>query len=111
MGTAGLRGFVRDTNYAVHGVPAVLTAPDTSPVSCTVIWLSPATETQPRGGDLRRAEARRAMAVRTSEVSSLPRGTRISVAEAPGEAVAEFVLDSVDKVEHGECRFTVVRRP
>ena len=111
MGTAGLRGFVRDTNYTVHGVPAVLTIPDGAPVSCTVIWLSPATEMQPTGTDIRRADARRAIAVRTSEVPALPRSSRITVSEAPGEAAADFVVDSIDKVEHGEYRATVVTRP
>lgn len=109
MGTAGLRGFVRDTNYAVHGVPAVLTVPDGLPVSCTVIWLSPVTEMQPMGLDIRRADARRAVAVRTSEVSTLPRGSRLTLAEAPGEEPADFITDSVDRVEHGEYRVTVVR--
>jgi hypothetical protein len=110
MGTAGLRGFVRDRNYSVHGVPAVLTIPDGAPVSCTVIWLSPATDVQPTGTDIRRADARRGIAVRTSEVAALPRGSSIAVAEAPGEEAADFLVDSIDKVEHGEYRATVVRR-
>jgi hypothetical protein len=108
MGTAGLRGFVRDTNYAVHGVPAVLTVPDGLPVSCTVIWLSPMTQMEPTGMDIRRADARRAIAVRASEAPILPRGSRFTLAEAPGEAVADFLVDSIDKVEHGEVRVTVV---
>lgn len=111
MGTAGLRGFVRDTNYAVHGVPAVLTVPDGLPVSCTVIWLSPPTEMQPAGVDIRRAGARKGLGVRRSEAPSLPRGSCFSVAEAPGESAADFLVDSVDTVDHCEYRVTVVPRP
>jgi len=110
MGTAGLRGFVRDTNYAVHGVPAVLTVPDGSTIDCTIIWLSPPTDMAPKGGDIRRADARRGLAVRTSEAPSLVRGSLFTAAEAPGEPAADYLVDAVDKVEHGEIRMTVVRR-
>ncbi len=109
MGFSGLRAIVRDRNYSIHGVPANIAPPTGPSKNVTIIWLTPITLTQP-GGEIRRADARRAFGVRTSEISALPRGSVVTAAEAPGEAAAEFLVDSMDHVEHGEYRVTVVPR-
>lgn len=106
-----LRGLVVAQNVRTFGVPATVTrpAPDDTPIETSgAIWVTPVTEEQPSGVAFSRRERRRVLALLTSEVPTVPRGT---VIEAPDERDGDtqrWVVQSVEIAEAEHVRVVVV---
>lgn len=92
------------------GCPATVTrpAPDDTPISTTVVWMTPASPEMPTGGSFGRREAARSMAIAKSAVPALPRRTRIVAAELDGGATQTWEVDGTDLVEADCTRVLVV---
>jgi hypothetical protein len=105
---AELRASVRSTNFAVFGVPAVVTVPGGEPVPTLVIWTTPEQAPVPNDGDLRKVEPRRVMAIRRDEVPAVPRGTLIAVSEPLRSTPDLWAVDSMDSVFPDHQRVSVV---
>jgi len=99
---SGLRALMRDVNFATFGVPAQITVPDGVAVTTRVIWLTPGTESVPVGNEIRRAEPRRAVAIRSDEVPAVPRGTVVTIDSE------SWRVDGVDRLEGEHIRVFVV---
>lgn len=104
MDLAGLRSFVREVQFNVHGVAAVVTVPDGTPVATRIIWIMPVTEPTT---DLRR-EPRRMLAVRRDEVPELPKGTTVEVTEHLLEEPTLWSVDGMADVLPDQHRCYVV---
>ena len=64
MDLSSLRALVRNLNFSAHGIDVSLEAdPPGDPIATRGIWLSPETEDQPNGLDLRRRERSYVLAV------------------------------------------------
>lgn len=86
-------------------------APDDTPVTTDVVWMSPLTETFPGGATLGRREAVRALAIAKADVPVVPRRTRIVVAEIEGGTTRTWEVDTVDQIEADCTRVLVVPTP
>lgn len=107
MSYATRRAGVVARNFRTFAVDATVTrpAPDDTPIQTLrangggVLWLTPRTEDGPVGSFGRR-EARRVVALKRSEVSTCPMGTRITATDETGTAgtweVDAFVLDEAE---------------
>lgn len=111
MDLSPLRALVTSLNFSTHGVAATVTRPSQAAIVTTVIWLTAVTEDLPAGFDLQRATARKAIAVPTADVPTLPRGTVIVAAEAVGGAVKTWTVDGIARVEPGQIRAIVIEGP
>jgi len=114
MGFEGLRDLVLTTNRAVFGVPATVVRPqpDIVPISATVIWVTeglaqPLTDVGPRESSIQMREPFRVMALKVSEVPTVPRGTVIEAAQ-PGGTVRKWIVDGTELVTADERRVIVV---
>jgi hypothetical protein len=111
MDLGSLRTLVREVNVLAHGVAATVTrpAPDNTPVSTTGIWLvTPLTEDQPFGIDVRRVDARRVLAItKTTALGTMPRGTVIAAAEEPGGTVKTWRVDGIERADVNYWRVIV----
>jgi hypothetical protein len=99
MDLGPLRALALDLTSSAHGVTATVTrpAPDNSPIVTRGIWItSPLGESRPYGTDLQRRDPRRVLALPRSAVSTLPRGSIVVAAEAPGGAVKVWRVDGLD---------------
>lgn len=109
MDLAALRSLVRETNFAVHGVPAVVTPPASASVETRIIWADrEATALVPGEGSFQRVEPRRIMAIRRDEVEAVPRGTIVAVTEHLLDAPTGWKVDAMDQVESDHFRVVVV---
>ena len=108
MDLAAVRSLVREVNFSVHGVPALVTIPDGPAVETSIIWLTPITEQVPGGTDLRRADPKRLMALRRDCIPTVPRGTRVEVTEHLQESPDLWTVDAVERVEPDHHRVIVV---
>jgi len=108
MDLAGLRSLVREVNFGTHGIPAVVTPPDADPVETRIIWLSPTTDSPPTGNEVRRADARRVMAIRRDDVPAVPRGTVIEVTEHLLTDPALWKSDAMEEVFSDHHRVVVL---
>ncbi len=89
------------------GIDVVVTrpAPDDDPIEATGIWMTPPPLDVPLSSGFQRREARRSMALRRSEVPTVPQGTVI-LAAAPGQSDA--VHWRVDAPEIVEAEYVTV---
>ena len=95
MDLDGLRSLVRDLNFQAHGVPATVDG-----VATRIIWVSPATNAVPTGGDFRRSEAKRTVAIRRDEVPAVPLGSLI-VTGLDQVVPDSWRVDAMDDVQPG----------
>jgi hypothetical protein len=105
---AALRSLVREVNFGVHGVAAVVTVPDGEPVATSVIWLTPASDSAPIGATFQRADPQRRMAIRRDDVPVLPRGTIVEVTEHLRDETASWSVDSIESVRPDHYKVVVV---
>lgn len=113
MDLGSLRTLVHDVNFGVQGVDATLTRPfpDEVPVSTRVIWLGPDTEDVPVGTAFQRRESRRVVAIRRTDVASVPRGSILEAPEYAGGPVQRWRVDGVHHTTPEHVRVTVVPDP
>lgn len=92
------------------GLPATVTrpAPDDTPLTATVVWITPQTMDSPGGSPFGRREAVRSLGISRAQVATVPRGTRIQVAEQDGDAVRTWQVDELEIVEADHVRALVV---
>lgn len=109
MDLGSLRTLALSVNFATHGVDATVTrpAPDDTPIAARVIFLTPETEDYPIGGEFTRRDAARVVALRRSEVPTVPIRTVIQAPELAGGTVKTWRVDGVAKVEADQVRVTV----
>ncbi len=91
------------------GLDATVTPPASAPVVTRALWLPHITEDLPGDGTLRRAEARRRLAIELADVPSIPRGTIVSVPEFKGQPSELWKVDEADRVDHDHFRLVVVK--
>ena len=70
---------------------------------------SPLSLDYPPTGELRRLEAKRVLAIPTSEVPKVPVKTEIVAPEYPGATVATWTVDSIDHYDYDHVRVIVLR--
>ena len=99
-----------DPLFSAFGVPAVVTrpAPDDAPIDTTVVWVMPQAELLPMGMDLQRRERKYLLALRRDQVSTLPRLTTIEAAEADGQAIKTWRVDSIESIDTESIRAWVM---
>lgn len=101
-----------DVLFTTMGLAAIVTrpAPDDTPLTTQVIWLTPKAETPPFGVDLPRRDPRRVLSVpRSDELPALPRGTVIVCAEREGQTDKTWRVDGyAQPVTPDEMRVLVV---
>ena len=98
MDYGALRTMTLDMQFSVYGVPATVTPVNGDATDAMVIWLPPLQEDLAYSSqELQRREPRRILAVRTAEVPSLPRGSRIVAAEYGSSAARTWKVDGVVK--------------
>lgn len=106
MDLAAFRALVREINFRVHGVAAVVTVPNGTPVATPIIWMTSQTEASP--GTLARSEVHHVMAIRRDDVPVVPRGTLVAVCEHLRTAPALWRVDSQEAVYPDHARVWVV---
>jgi hypothetical protein len=91
------------------GLPAAVTPPGGATFQTTVIWLPPVTVEHPSSASLQRAEARRVLSFPvTPDVTSVPRGTVVVVAEFKGQPDKSWKVDAAERVDPDHWRMIVV---
>jgi hypothetical protein len=80
------------------GVPVTVTrpAPNNTPISTTGIWVLPAPDPVPMGGDLRRREPTHVLALSRADVPTMPSATSITAPERLGGTVKTWKFDRFD---------------
>ena len=90
------------------GLDALVTlTPGADAVTTEAFWLPPRTVEVPGGGN-RRVEPQRVLVIPLSEVSEVPRGTEVSIAEVRGGTVLDWRVDAIVHHEVDHVRVMVV---
>ena len=102
-------GFV----FEAFGVPATVTrpAPDDTPITTSVVWMSSLSEDALTGMQLQRREQKHILAVRHDQVPNLPRKTVILAPRTLGATVERWMVDGTDRQEDDLTRYLVVAAP
>lgn len=91
------------------GLAATVTAPRAErAVETTVIWVPPSSVDVPTAADLTRKTPIRILALKRAEVTDIPIGTLIEVAELSDEDVKIWRVEEFDRVEADIVRVVVV---
>jgi hypothetical protein len=103
---AAARTAAVDANFAFYGVDATLRRPDDDPsddaLTARLLW---ATDGDLAGREaMRRTEAQRVAVIRRSELSAVPRGTRVTAPERMGGSDLEWVVDGLERMT-AECLY------
>jgi hypothetical protein len=108
-----LRTLVRDVSFDTLGVDATVTRPypDDAAIPTRIVWIRPAAEDAPFGGDIQRRTARRVLALRRDEVPTVPRGTVITAPDPEGGAARQWRVEGPDRVDTATVRVIVVEEP
>jgi hypothetical protein len=90
------------------GLDAVVTLPDASTVEAEVFWLPPRTVEVPSGSH-RRAEVQRVLVIPLSDdLTEVPRGAEVTVAEVRGGADRDWRVDATIHADVDHVRVLVV---
>ena len=108
MGFGTLRERVVSRSFALFGVPITVTLPDSEPIATRGIWLTPETEEVPFGASYQRREPKRVMALKKSDVPTVPRGTQIVAPEKDGDEMKRWRVDSFELAEPEHHRVVLV---
>ncbi len=92
---------------SVFGLPATATVPGGQPVATTAIWL-PSVSVESAGVFVSTDRPQAVLALPRADVSSIPRGTIIQVAEMEGGPVLAWVVEGVDDSRPDEIRLIVL---
>lgn len=113
MAYGALRAQALSLNLAAHGLPATVTrpAPDATPISTSVVWVTPDTDDLPSGAPFGRREAREVAVLSRLAVPTCPIGTRIVAARIDGEAAQGWRVEGTDRSEPDHHRVFVVADP
>lgn len=100
-----------DPILEAFGVAASVTLPppdDAVAIDATLVWLSPAQDFMPGGGEVRRSDPQRRAALTLAEVARLPRLTRIEAPEVKGGTTRAWRVDATERVEYDHVVVVVV---
>lgn len=86
-----LREQVLDINISVHGVWAQVDG-----LPARVIPLTPTAQDVPTAAEFHRSERRRTFAISRRDIPTIPRGTKIVIAEREGEEPLTWKVDSIE---------------
>lgn len=89
-------------------VAATVTTPGGPAVQTRVIWLPPVTVENPSGAGLRRAEAKRVLAVPSADVPVVPRGTVVHAPAVEGGPATDWRVDEAERVDSDHYRALVL---
>lgn len=102
--------MVTAMNFAVFGVPILVTREGEAGIETCGIWLTHETDDYPVNASFQRREAKRAMAVSLAEVESVPRGTAIEAPEYCGDDKRRrWKVDGIDRIEADHVRVVLVK--
>lgn len=111
-GFGDLRALTLDLNLQAHGVAITVTTPTGEAVTgIRGIWLTPISDGWPGGLDLQRTAPKRILAVRRTDVPSLPRGTAIVAPEQAGGTDRGWRVEGVERIDADHHRAVVVLDP
>lgn len=113
MDLGPLRALVLDVNFEAHGVAATVTrpAPNNIPIATRVIWVTPVTVGVPSDMDFQRNEPLRIIALKRSDVPTVPKGTLIDAPPKAGDASQLWRVDAFDREEADHKRVIVIPEP
>lgn len=98
--------------FDVLGVDATVTRPwpDDTAIETKIVWVTPGPflQSMPSEFDLQRKDRRRILALRVSDVPTVPRGTRIEVAERHGDDALVWRADGIEYADADHRRVVVV---
>jgi len=111
MDLGSLRALALDLNFSAHGFDVTVTrpAPDDDPIEARGIWLVPVNDAVPIGSDFTRREPIRVLALKRSEVPTVPKGTGIVAPEKAGDDPVGWRVDGLERQEADHNR-VIVRR-
>lgn len=113
MDLGPVRQLALDAIFNAHGVPATVTRPNEQPITTRVLWVPDNTGFGGWGAnDLTNLEilktvGRRVMAVRISEVPSMPVGTMVTAPEAQGKDDLTWRVDEIRHLDSEMSRVLV----
>jgi hypothetical protein len=112
MDLGPLRTLALSVNLNVHGVDATVTRPqpDDTPITTRGVWSGPLDEGQPFGTDYRKVAPRKVLVLSKAAVPTVPRGTRIVAAEAPGGSAKTWQEDGHDGPAQADYWRVIVKR-
>lgn len=90
------------------GVDAVVTPPGGPAVETRAIWLPPDTAQVPSGGDLRRVEPKRVLALPLVGLPEVPRGAVVTLPEFDGAESSDWKVDAAARVDFDHYRVVVM---
>lgn len=113
MDLGPLRALALELTFSTHGVAATVTrpAPDDDPIVTQVIWVTPTTDGFPVSADFSRREARLVLAIRKSDVPTVPLRTKVVAPPPMGGPNDGWVVDGFDLIEREHVRVIVVADP
>lgn len=113
MDLGPFRALVVDLNFDAHGVPATVTrpAPNDTPITTRVLWVTADTELVPSGGEFQRRDPIRVAALRRDQVPTVPEGTEIVAPEQSGGPDVTWRVEATLRVEAGLTRVIVIEEP
>lgn len=110
MGLGSLENLSNDIIFDVMSVPATITRPEpqTDPIAVSIVWMTPTTEDTIGAFATQRREKRRVFAVRTAQISSIPRGSIVVAADEFGGNAKRWRCDGPDRSEADLNRYIVI---
>lgn len=108
MDISAVRAVALEANFAAHGIDVSVQLPNEEPVDAVGIWLTPINEDMPTSAPFSGQRPNRVIALRRSEVPSLPRGARITAPEQSGGDSRVWFVDGVERDEADHHRVHVV---
>lgn len=109
------RALALDIQFDVLGVPATVTRPwpDDTAIETRGIWVTPGLtrpflEAVPSEFDIQRRDRHRVIALKVSDVPTVPKGTRIEMAERDGDDPLTWRVDGTEYADADHRRVVVV---
>lgn len=110
MDIAEVRALTLDFNFEVHGVDATVTRPypNQDPIPTRIIWLTEAMADE-AGGPFTRRQGVKVMALRRSDVPTVPDGTFVVAPPKAGDDAATWKVDGLHSQFSDHKRVYVTR--
>ena len=112
---ASLVEIADDSTFAAGLLPLAVditvTLPNSAAVETVGLWLEPEFPEVPSGSSFGRGESRRLMAIRKSDVTSVPRLTLVDAPLIPGGTILNWRVDSVDDDDNNKHVVVLIPEP
>lgn len=100
-----------DAEILPLAVPATVTRPSQAAITTVAVWLLRSQPEVPAGAAFQRSAVRRVIALRRSDVPTVPLKTIIVAPERPGLADATWRVDSIEQIEADRYECVVIAEP